>query len=403
MPQYRYTARDERGNAVSGTLMAASPEALADALKRMGYLVTRSRELGEGATLEGALQRLRRVGYDDLVLFNVQLSKLVQVGIPLVTALNTLGQQTEQARLRAVIGDVARNTEGGASFSEALGRHPAVFSPLFISMVRAGEVSGKLDEILRRLAIFTKRQAELRQHLRTALTYPALLMVVGLGAIAFLLLGIIPKFMAIFMEAGVPLPLPTWLLFIASHVLRRHGLWLLGALAGLGFAFQAYRRTPSGRRRLDVALLRAPMLGELARKAAISRLARTLETLLESGVPVLESLAIAAETCGNAIIADTCRTAETSVRQGGSIAEPLRISGEFPPMVVQMLSVGESSGTLDHMLGEIAEHYDELVQHHLKRLTALIEPLCLIVMGGVVAFIMASVLLPLFRMVNVIH
>ena len=403
MPTYQYTARDERGNAVTGTLTASNAEALADQLKRMGYLVTRSRELAAAAGLDVVVQRLRGVSADDFVMFAVQLAKMVQVGIPLVTALDTLTEQADNPRLRHAVADVARSIQGGSSFSEAMTRHPRVFSRLFINMVRAGEVSGKLDDILRRMAVFTKREAELRQQLTTAMTYPVLLFVVGMAVMVFLMVGIIPRFMAIFLEAGVPLPLPTRLIHQASLLVVRY--WLLGAgsLVAGGIALRAWALSPAGSRRLDTMFLRVPGFGEFVRKVVVSRMARMLETLLSSGVPILESLMIVEQTCGHAVFADVCRTAQTSVREGGSLAEPLRVSRQFPPMVVQMVTVGEASGTLSPMLAEIADHYDELVQHQLKRLLVLIEPCFLIVMGGLVAFIMASVLLPLFRMINVVH
>ena len=403
MPNYRYTARDERGTQVSGTLLAPNPDALADQLKHMGYLVTQARELAEGGSVESLFQRWRGIPSHDLVLFNVQLSRMVQVGIPLVTALDTLSRQIDNPRLRDAVTDVARNVENGESFSEALARRSSVFSPLFINMVRAGEVSGKLDEVLRRLAAFAKHQAELREQVKTAMTYPALLLLVGTGVVLFLMLGIIPKFIKIFVEANVPLPLPTLILSRLSQWLRAYWLLLGGALAAGWVGLTAYVRTPAGRRQRDALLLSLPVLGVLVRQAAISRLARTLETLFSSGVPILESLSIAELTCGNVVVADVCRNAQTSVKQGGPLSDPLRVSGQFPPMVVQMITVGEASGTVDHMLHEIADHYDELIQHSLKRLTTLIEPVFLIVMGGLVAFIMASVLLPLFRMVNVIR
>lgn len=402
MPNYRYTARDERGNAVTGVLAAPSPDALADSLKRMGYLVTRFQERADGAGVEAAFDSWRRVGHDDLVLFNVQLARMVQVGIPLVAALNTLAQQTGNPRLQRAIGEIAKDVEAGSSFSEALTRHPAMFSPLFVSMVRSGEVSGKLDEILRRLAVLAKRQADLREQLKTALTYPALLLIVGIGIMTFLITGIIPQFMKIFLEAGVPLPLPTQLLYQASQLLRHSGVVIAGATFACGIGLRWSLRTPAGSRRLDTILLKLPVVGDLVRKVALSRMARTLETLFSSGVPVLESLAIAEQTCGNAVIAEVCQAAQVSVKQGGSMSEPMRTSREVPPMVVQMIAAGESSGTTDHMLSEIAEHYEELIQHGIKRATTFIEPVMLMVMGGMVAFIMASILLPLFRMVNVI-
>ena len=403
MPNYRYTARDERGHAVSGTLAAASASALADQLRRTGYFVTKCRELAADAAGDIQLPWLNRVGTDDLVMMNVQLAKMVHVGIPLVTALDTLMQQTAHPQLQRVVREVAKSVESGTSFSEALSLHPQVFSRLFVSMVHAGEISGKLDEILRRLALFAKRHAELRQQLMTALTYPCVLAVMGAGITVFLLVGIIPKFMKIFIEANVPLPLPTVILSRLGEALRSNGLALLvvtgSALAGLTWWFG----TAVGRRQRDAVILKLPVLGELVRRASLADMASTLETLLASGVPVLESLAIAEQTCGNVAIAEVCRMAQQRVKEGGAMSVALQDSGQCPPMVVQMVAVGESSGTVDQMLGEIAGHYDELVQHSIKRLMTLIEPVFLIVMGGMIALIMASVLLPLFRMVNVIH
>jgi len=403
MPTYHYTARDERGKMVEGRMAAAATDVLADQLKQMGYLVTRAREVTDGVHVARILQRVRGVGYDDLVLFNIQLSTMIQVGLPLTTALDTLAKQTANPTLREAVADVARTIEGGEGFSDALARHPRIFSTLFISMVRAGEVSGKLDDILRRLATFAKHQAEVRQQLLTALTYPVLLVMVSVGVMAFLVLGIIPKFMKIFLEAGVPLPAPTRFLYLLSVGARHYAWGLLSALIVVVGLLMRYVRTPSGRRQYDAWLLKLPLLGELVRKAALSRMTRTLETLFSSGVPVLESLAIAEQTCGNTVIAQTCQNAQVSVREGGTIADPFEVSREIPPMMVQMIRVGEASGTVDHMLAEIADHYDELIRHHLKRITALIEPLFLMIVGGLVAFIMASILLPLFRMVNVIR
>jgi type IV pilus assembly protein PilC len=369
MPNFRYTARDQRGKAVTGTLPAASSDALADELRRMGYFVTQAKEVGDGPGLAALELRFARVGFDDMVLFNVQLAKLISVGIPLVTSLATLSEQTDNLKLRAAVLDVSKAVE----------------------------------DVLKRMAAFLKRQAELRQQVMTAMTYPAILLAVGLGVIGFLLTGIIPKFMKIFVEAEVALPLPTRILHEISQVLVT--FWpaaLLVTVLGL-VVLRMYRRTEAGKRATDHWVLRLPLLGDLLRKATIARWARTLETLFSSGVPVLESLSLAEETSGNMVIADACRTVAASVRQGGALAEPLKASRQFPPMVVQMVAVGESSGTLDSMLGEIADHYEELVRHGLKRLTTLLEPAFLLIMGGMVALIMASVLMPLFRMVNVIR
>ncbi len=409
MPNYRYTARDERGNPVTGTVAAPTPGALADQVRQSGCVLTGFSKQAEGPSLESILnleaifQRRRRVGYDHLVTFLVQLSKMMQVGIPLVTSLNTVAQQTENLRLREVVVDVTRNVEGGAGFSEALGRHPSVFPELFIGMVRAGEASGKLDQILRRLADFAKHQAELRQQLVTAMVYPAILMVVSLGVTVFLIVGIIPKFMAVFLRSEIALPLPTLFLHQVSLVLQRYWIVIAAVLALGAIGIRWYVRTPNGRRLFDTLLLRVPVIGDLARKAALSRVTKTLETLLSSGVPLLESLSIVERTCGNVVIADVLQNAQTSLNEGGTISEPLRVSGEFPPMVVQMITVGESSGSLGPMLAEISGYYDELVEHGIKRSVAFIEPVFLIVMGGIVGFIVASVILPIFNMAGIVR
>ncbi len=403
MPTYAYTARDQRGRAVNGTMAATNVEALADQLKHAGYLVTGSRERRVRPDL-GALRRLiASPPLVELVLFNIQLAKLIKVGIPLLTALKALEIQTTHRGLRSAIGDVGRELEAGSAFSDALARHPGIFSPLFVSMVQAGEISGKLDEILTRLAEFSQREADLREQIKTALAYPMLLLVVGLGIMGFLVTSIIPKFMKVFLEAGVALPMPTWVLYEVSQVLQR-GWWaLLMAAAGAIWAARVYRRTPGGHRRTDAWLLRLPIVGSIARQAALARFSRTFETVASSGVPILEALTIVERTVGNVVFADVVQRVQASVRRGGSIAEPLQASGEFPPMAVQMITVGEASGTLDEMLGQLADHYDQMVRYAIKRSTAFIEPVFLAVMGGMVAFIMASVLLPLFRMINVVH
>lgn len=402
MPSYRYLARDERGRAVSGLMEAGTLEALADQLKGMGYLVTKAQEVRKPANAP-AILGWGRVGPEELALFNVQLATLIHVGIPLVTALQTLQAQTESRRLRETIDRVAADVERGHAFSEALTTHPTVFSQLFINVVHAGEASGKLEDILTHLAEFHQRQVELRQQLATALTYPCLLLVLGIGIVGFLVTSIIPKFMDIFLDAGVPLPLPTLILYAISQALRHHWPWLLGAVMAMGILLRQSLRSPAGRRQADAWVLGLPVIGSLCRYAVISRVARTLETLLSSGVPILQSLSIAAGTAGNVVMADVVRDMEASVRQGGTLVEPLKHNPTIPPMAAQMIAVGESSGTVDRMLKEVADHYDRLIAYQLKRAMAVVEPLFLIIMGGLVAMIMASVLLPLFRLVNTIR
>jgi type IV pilus assembly protein PilC len=228
-------------------------------------------------------------------------------------------------------------------------------------------------------------------------------LVMGTAVCTFLIMGIIPKFMTVFTDAGVPLPLPTQLLFQLSVVLRSYWLAIFGGLGLAVVTLWVYGRTPGGRRVYDMLVIKIPVVGELIRRTAMARFARTLETLLSSGVPVLESLEITEQTCGNVVIGDVIQKVQHNVRQGGTLHEPMQVSREFPPMVVQMVMVGETSGTLDQMLGEIAIYFDETVKYSIKRLVTLVEPAFLLVMGGMVAFIMASILLPIFKMVQVIQ
>ena len=403
MTTYRYTARDMRGKAMSGTMSAATIEVLADQLKRKGYLVTRSHPVSERLTVEGLWQWLRGVGLEEVVLVQIQLAKMLQVGIPLLAALTTIEEQTDHQRMGHVLADVARAVETGQSFSEALQQHGEVFSPLCISMVKAGELSGQLDQTLQRLAESGQRQIEWHEQLKTALTYPCLLLLVGTGVMLLLITGIIPRFMKIFLDAKVPLPLPTRCLYALGQLILHQWASILVGIVAIGWLCRWLLRTPAGRRRFDRTLLHLPVIGPLARKMALSRFARTFAMLVSSGVPMLESLAIVEQTAGNVVIGEVLGTVQRTVRQGGSLAEPLRASGEFPPMVVQMVTVGEASGALDDMLQHVADYYDQVVRYGMRRATALVEPIFLMLMGGLVALVMASILLPLFRLVNVIH
>lgn len=402
MPNYRYIARDERGNAVTGTLAAPDPGGVADALKKKGYLLTGARPVPEGMPPGSLCEQLRGVGYEDLAFFNMQLARMVQVGIPLVKALQVLAQEAEPLRLRRATAEVAKQVEGGDSFSQALGRHLRIFPELFVNMVRAGEASGRMDEVLRRLAEFARHQANFRQQVKTALTYPCLLLAVGVAIVIFLLTGIIPQFIKIFEEANVPLPLPTLLLSQLSAWVRVGWPWLLVGVAALLWGGGKALRTPLGRRGWDAGLLKIPVVGGLAHKVVLSRFARTFQTLLSSGIPILEALSNVRRACGNVVVGEEIGAMEESVRKGGSLCAPLKRSRLFPSMVTQMVVVGETSGTLEEMMGQIADHYDEVVQHGIRRVTTLIEPIFLGLMAGMVAFVMASILLPLFRMVNVV-
>jgi len=403
VPTYIYKARDETGKKVRGTMDAVSKAELASKLRKMGYMVTRMSEVRPGINLEGLGNRFKRIRVEDKIMFNIQLANMINSGLGLLSCLGTLRNQIENKKLKEVVGDVYRNVEGGSSFSEALARHPRIFSKLFVSMVRAGEASGNLDTVLNRLAVFAERQADLRQKIRGALFYPIILVVAATAIVVFIITFVMPNFVSIFNEAGVALPAPTVMLYGLGLAVKRYWwLIILGVILVI-VGIRVYVRTDRGRLGFDRLKLKLPVIGPLTRKLAISRFARTLATMVASGVPILQSLDIVREVIGNEVIARVVKTTRDGVAEGERIAEPLKVSEEFPPDTVQMIAVGEESGNLDGMLNKISDFYDMAVGYSIRKLTALLEPAFLVVIGGVVAFIMASMLLPMFDMVKALR
>lgn len=403
MPLYQYKARDEAGKVVRGTMPALNEEVIGDKLKKMGYLATSIKEIPPGITVEGLFEKLKRVNYREVIMFNLQLAKMIHAGLPILTSLRILSEQTEDKKMKQVLSDVARSVEGGENFSGALERHPKVFSQLYVNMVKAGEGSGKLEEVLTRLAEYNEKQQELRQKIKTAITYPIVLIIVGILVSTFIVVFVLPKFIDIFVKANVPLPLPTLILHRISEFVRHDWYWAVLATIVVAVGIRQYIRIPKGRTQFDQLKLKLPLTGRLVRQLLISRFSRTLGTLLSSGVPILQSLEIVEQVIGNVILARVVRNVQESVSKGESVNGPLKVSGEFPPMPVQMIAVGEETGALDEMLNEIADFYDQATDYSVKRLTTLIEPIFLIIMGVMVGFIMASLLLPMFKMVRLIR
>lgn len=404
VPTYTYKARDEGGKAVTGVLEAPSREAVASKLHQMGYMVSRVEEgLPPGVRLGAFREQFRGIKTEDMVLFNFQLSNMLNSGLTLLLSLETLKDQIENRRLKKIIAEVARNVEAGNSFSEALAMHPNIFPRLFVHMVRAGEATGHLDTVLSRYAVYAESVEDLRQKVRGALFYPAILLVSATAVILLVVTFVVPQFVEIFSKAGIPLPLPTQILHAVGLGIKRYWYLFLLAMGGLFAAFRWFRGTSNGGLVIDRWSLQIPVIGVLLRKVCISRSARTLTTLVSSGVPMLNALEIVEEVVGNRLISGAVRKARDSVEGGSKLAEPLKISGEFPLDTVQMISVGEESGNLDEMLNKISDFYDRGVAYSVKKLTTLIEPVCLVVMGVIVAFIMASMLLPIFDMAKTLR
>jgi len=404
VPTFTYKARDEAGKAVKGELEAVSKDEVASKLHEMGYMVSRVDEsFSSGVQLPDLAERFTRVKSRDMILFNIQLANMLSAGITLLMCLKILQQQFEEKKFKKIIGEVTRSVEAGSSFSEALGTHPRVFNKLFVSTVKAGESSGNLDRVLTRLAAYVEYQDDLKEKIQGALFYPMVLLFAGIAVILIVVTFLIPQFVDMFTKAGVALPLPTQILYAVGIGLKQYWYFCLMGLGALVFGAGWYRKTDGGELFTDRMFLKIPVVGGLVRKVCISRFARTLSTLVASGVPMLHGLSIVEEIVGNRIIARVVRKARDSVESGSKIAEPLKVSGEFPVDVVSMISVGEETGDLDGMLNKIADFYDRLVSYAVKRLTTLIEPFFLVLMGGLVGLIMASVLLPIFDMAQAIR
>ncbi|MBI3293000.1 MAG: type II secretion system F family protein [Elusimicrobia bacterium] len=401
MPQFSYRVRTPGGGILSGTLEAPEQRAVVDRLRGQKYIILDISQAKANLFLD-TLKLLNPfrpfIKSRDLVLFSRQLSTLVSAGVPLVQGLNILIEQTENPPFRKVIEAVREDIEAGLAIAESLKKHPEAFSELYISMVRAGEVGGILDVILERLSAYLEAAEALRSKVKGAMVYPAVVLTVAAGVTLFLLIVVIPTFRQIFESFGSQLPLPTRILIAFSDFLRRFILLLVAGLIGGLIAFRQWRKTEKGRSLVDARLLKLPLFGSLFRKVAIAKVTRTLGTLVKSGVPILQALDTVAKTAGNVVVENAIHQARESIREGERIADPLRKSGVFPPMVIQMIAVGEETGNLDGMLAKIADFYDLEVDTAIKALTSMIEPVIIVAMGLVIGAIVIAMFMPIFEL-----
>jgi len=401
MPVFAYKALNEAGRAVEGLKEADSPKTLRTALRRDGLYLTAvvGEQKAQSASPEVSVRRWvgGRVGSDDVAIATRQLAVLVNAGIPLVDALTALVEQVDHERLKRVLSAVKQRVNEGSSLADALSQHPKAFGTLYVNMIRAGESSGALDVVLYRLADFTESQARLRSKILGTLTYPAAMLVIAVVIMGILFTVVIPKITKVFEDTKVVLPWTTRFL-IAFSTFVHDWWWALGLLlVAAGLAFSRWRRTPRGRARWDVMVLQAPLFGNLIRQIAIARFSRTLSTLLKSGVPLLTAMDIVKNIVGNTRLAEVIEQSRESIKEGESIAAPLKRSGEFPPLVYHMVSIGEKSGQLEDMLSNVANAYDSQVETRIAALTSLLEPFMIVVMGAAVAFIVFSILMPILQ------
>ncbi|HET6412178.1 MAG TPA: type II secretion system inner membrane protein GspF [Anaeromyxobacter sp.] len=405
MPVFEYRALSAAGKPVTGLKEADSPRTLRSVLRREGVYLTEV--LGEKAQKKRASQELNlrrwlsgRVSAQDLAVATRQLAVLVHAGIPLVEAMTALVDQVDHERLKRVLSDVKQRVNEGASLADALAVHPRIFSNLYVNMIRAGEHSGALEVVLKRLAEFTESQARLRSKILATLVYPIAMVCIGAVVMGILFTVVIPKITRIFADTNAVLPWYTQVT-IGLSSFAAHFWWaILATLFLLVFWFSRWKVTPGGRERWDLIRLRAPIFGPVSRQIAVGRFARTLSTLLRSGVPLLTALDIVKNVMGNTRLAHVIDEARDAIREGESIAAPLKRSGEFPPLVHHMVAVGERSGALEEMLGTVADTYESQVEASVNALTSLLEPLMIVTMGVVVAFIVFSVLMPILQINN---
>jgi general secretion pathway protein F len=401
MPVFAYKALDQSGKSVDGLKEADSPRTLRTVLRRDGLFLTEvtGEKQAKSASPEVNVRRWvgGRVKSDDVAVATRQLAVLVNAGIPLVDALTALVEQVDHERLKRVLSAVKQRVNEGSSLAEALGQHPKAFSNLYVNMIRAGESSGALDVVLFRLADFTENQARLRSKVIGTLTYPAAMLVIMSVIMGILFTVVIPKITKVFEDTKVVLPWTTRALIGFSTFV--HDFWWALALlvAGAIYAFLRWQKSPAGRARWDIWVLQAPIFGPLVRQIAVARFSKTLATLLKSGVPLLTAMDIVRNIVGNTRLAAVIEEARESIKEGESIAAPLKRSGEFPPLVYHMVAIGEKSGELEEMLGNVASAYDNQVETKIAALTSLLEPIMIVVMGVAVAFIVFSILMPILQ------
>lgn len=402
MPTFRYVAKDKSGKSVTGFMDAATQTELVSTLRKRELVIVSISETKTKAKTAVFSFGGSRVKLDDLVIFSRQLATMVDAGIPVVNALDILGEQIEKQKFREIILRVRDAVETGSSLSEGMSRYPAVFSELFVSMVRAGESSGALDEILDRVATYLEKTNALIRKVRAAMVYPAIVTIMAISITIIMLVKVVPVFQNIYQGFGAALPRPTAILISVSNFLRDYLAVVAGAIFFLFFLLNRYSKTERGKLVVDRSLLKMPIFGVLLRKVAVSKFSRTLSTLVRSGVPILNSLEIVGKTSGNKAIENAVLEVRSSIREGENIATPLARSRVFPPMVVRMVAVGEQTGELEKMLNKISDFYDEQVDASVTGLTSMIEPLIIAFLGVVVGTVVICMFLPIFRLSTII-
>lgn len=400
MAQYSYHGIGLNGKPLTGTIAAGSADEVSRILRQKRIRVTRVEPVEKKSSFSLLNAGKNKVTQEEVAVFTRQFSVMIDAGLPLVQCLDILSKQTDNKFFGTVLAQVRGEMEGGASLADAMGQHPKVFTDLYCNMISAGEAGGILDIILRRLATYIEKAVKLKRAVKSASIYPAVIITVAVGVVLIILWKVIPTFAALFSGLGAQLPLPTRIVVMASNFVAAYMPFLVVGIIAAVFGLKSYYKTDAGQLVIDRAFLNTPVVGMLLRKIAVARFCRTLATLVASGVPILESLSITASTAGNRVISDAVMETRKNIEAGRALAKPLEASGAFPPMVTQMIAVGEETGALDTMLSKIAEFYEEEVDTAVEGLMALLEPVMIVFLGTVIGGIVVSMYLPMFDLIN---
>ncbi|MFC1779977.1 type II secretion system F family protein [Thermodesulfobacteriota bacterium] len=403
MGKFKWEGTTKSGQSMKGEMEAPNEQAVQAQLRRQGISPGNIKEAGKGFDMELKIPGFEpKVTTKDLVVFTRQFATMIDAGLPLVQCLDILSKQQENKTFKANLTQVKEDVESGSTFADALKKHPNAFDTLYVNLVAAGEIGGILDTILNRLAAYIEKAMKLKKKVKSAMTYPATIIGIAVLVIAVILVFVIPQFQSMFESFGSTLPLPTLIVIAISDFLQNYIFVIIGVCYGTLWGLKRIYKTPKGQLFMDALFLKLPVMGVLIRKVAVAKFTRTLGTMISSGVPILDGLDIVAKTAGNKIVENAIYKVAQSISEGKTIAEPLEQSGVFPPMVCQMIAIGEQSGSIDTMLNKIADFYDDEVDDAVGNLTAMMEPMLMLFLGTTVGGLVVAMYLPIFKMASAI-
>lgn len=403
MPKFTWEARTKTGGQQKGVMEAANESMVESQLKKFGFASITIKEEKKGLSLPFlGKSGGGTVDTKDLVVFTRQFATMIDSGLPLVQCLDILAGQQQNKAFKAAVYNIKEAVESGSTFADALAKHPRMFDQLYVNLIAAGEVGGILDTILNRLAAYIEKAMKLKKQVKGAMVYPATIISIAVVVIGVILVFVIPTFAKMFADFGGELPMPTQIVIGMSNFLQRYILVIIGIIYGIKVAIGKYYNTPVGRKTMDAMFLKMPVVGVLIRKVAVAKFTRTLGTMISSGVPIMDGLDIVAKTAGNKIVEEAIYKVRQAISEGKTMAEPLSESGVFPPMVVQMISVGEATGAMDAMLNKIADFYDDEVDDAVGNLTAMMEPLLMVFLGTTVGGLVVAMYLPIFKLAGAV-